>query len=144
MTTSEKTKGILTTYLSLPPAERNIVLDKLIKPRILEHSNPPEAALLSRHIRLTLVIGDLYDELGHYLSPDNQDSAEYFRDGCDRTKAKIDRAHALIRENARRAQTLLGEPQDTAPGTFLERLRDRAAQTRNKPTPLYIPELEID
>ena len=144
MSTNEKVKGVLRTYLELPPIERHPVLDRLVKPQLLEKAAPPEATLLARHIRLSLLVGDLYDELGHYIAPDNQDNAEYFHDGFQHTKGRLDRAHALLRENARRAQHLLGEQQDRAPGSFLERLRRQADQRRPQRTPLYIPELEVD
>jgi len=144
MSTNEKVRGILRTYLELPPIERHPVLDRLVKPQLIEQSAPHEATLLSRHIRLSLLVGDLYDELGHYIAPDNQDSAEYFHDGYQRTKSRLDRAHALLRENARRAQHLLGEQQDSAPGSFLDRLRRQANQRPPQRAPLYIPELEMD
>lgn len=144
MSTNEKVRGVLRTYLELPPIERHPVLDRLVKPQLLEKAAPPEATLLSRHIRLSLLVGDLYDELGHYIAPDNQDGAEYFHDGYQRTKGRLDRAHALLRENARRAQHLLGEQQDSAPGSFLERLRRQANRRPPQHAPLYIPELEVD
>lgn len=144
MSTNEKVKGILRTYLELPPIERHPVLDRLVRPQLLEIAAQPEATLLSRHIRLSLLVGDLYDELGHCSAPENQDSAEYFHDGYGRTKGRLDRAHALLRENARRAEQLLGERQDGAPGSFLERLRQQANQRGQQRAPLYIPELEVD
>jgi len=144
MSTNEKVRGVLRTYLELPPIERHPVLDRLVKPQLLEKAAPPEATLLSRHIRLSLLVGDLYDELGHYIAPDNQDGADDIHDGYQRTKGRLDRAHALLRENARRAQHLLGEQQDNAPGSFLERLRRQAHQRPAQRAPLYIPELELD
>lgn len=143
MSTNQKTKDIVQTYLELPPIERLPVLDRLINPQIFDKPAPPEATLLSRHIRLSLLVGDLYDQLGQYSAPENQDSAEFFHDGFERTKGKLNRARALMRENASRAEHLLAEHQDGKPAPFLERLR-RHAQHRPQRAPLYIPELEVD
>lgn len=140
---SDRTKDIVRTYLELPTADRSPAIDRLLDPAHFRQDNPPAANIIARHIRLRLTVGDLYDELGHYIAPDNQDNAEYFLDGYQHCQRRISRAYALLQENCDRADRLIEPSRPKPSACFAHRLRDRA-KPRAPQAPLQFPEMEMD
>lgn len=141
--TDPRTKNVLLTYLDLPTVDRTPTIDLLIEQSDFLKSPEPAATTITRHIRLRLILGDLYEELGAYFDPDNLDNAEYLRAGHKHTQDKLHRTLALLTENGRNAHRIMGR-QDQPRGTFFSRVRDSAPQRSTPTAPLYLVEMEND
>lgn len=141
--TDPRTKNVLLTYLDLPTGDRSPTIDRLIDQSDFSKAPEPAATTIARHIRLRLILGDLYEELGAYFVPDNQDSAEYLRAGQKHTQEKLHRTLALLTENGRNAHRIMGR-QDQPRGTFFTRVRDPGPQRSTTTPPLYLIEMEND
>jgi len=141
--TDPRTKNILLTYLDLPTTDRTSAIDLLIDQSDFQKSPEPATTTIARHIRLRLILGDLYEELTAYFVPDNLDNAEYLRAGQRHAQDKLRRTLALLTENGRNALRIMGR-QDQPRGTFFSRVRDSTPQRSTPTPPLYLIEMEND
>lgn len=100
---------------------------------------PKAANLITRHIRLKLLLADHYDVFANTIAPNNPNVTG---DDAMRARRKIDRTYALLRENGRRARLFLGDRPEPGHTSFIERLKASSLARSQRPTPLHIPELE--